>query len=68
MNIHLRFNESNIAHTTVTVFINNVNSGTLKMRTDEVGSFHQIVSHGCDNKIDAFLSSGKVYEEEAEVA
>ena len=62
MKIHLRFDDSNPAHTQMTVFINGANCGRLVMRTEEACSFHQILGIGCKHPIDKFVSDGKVAE------
>lgn len=59
MKIHLKANFANGIHTRFNVYVNGAYCGTLTMRDEEASSFHQIVSHGCCNLVDEFLSSGE---------
>lgn len=58
MNVHLRADSANGAHTTFTVFVNGAATGQLTMRDLEAASFHQIVASGCRNPVDSFVSTG----------
>ena len=58
MNIVLEYRSPNTEYCTVAVFLNGVNTGSLCLRQEEVGSFQQILFGGCVNGIDTFLSKG----------
>ena len=61
MKIHMRFNESNALHTSITLFLNGGNCGTLVVRTNEAASLHQVIARGCVKDVDEFLSTGKIH-------
>jgi hypothetical protein len=63
MKIHIRIEDSNAAHTRLTVFLNGANTGTLCMRTeDEVVPFLMLLrsdfSGGRKRAGDSYLESG----------
>jgi hypothetical protein len=59
MKITLDFRNPTPSHCEVAVFVNGAYSGTLTLRQDEVGSFHQIIEHGLGLlPIDEFSSTG----------
>lgn len=58
MKITLDFRNPTPSHCDVAVFINGTYSGTLIMRQDEIGSFHQIIDYGLSLATDEFLSTG----------
>lgn len=58
MRIVLDFRNPTPAHCDVAVFVNGALSGVLKLRQDEIGDFHQVVSHGLSLSTDQFMSTG----------
>ena len=64
MKIHIRFDDSNELHTIFTVFLNGGNCGQLTTRTDEAAYLHQIISNGCVDSVDEFVSTGEVWARE----
>ncbi len=58
MKITLEYRNPTPAHCDVAVFINGGLVGTLTLRQNEIASFNQIVSNGCSDGIDQFLSRG----------
>lgn len=61
MNIHIEFLTSDKHLTVFKIFTNDNPCGTLCMDTNDAGSFHQILAHGCAKGIDTFTSSGTVH-------
>jgi hypothetical protein len=65
MKITLDFRNPTPTHCDVAVFVNGAFTGVLKLRQDEVGSFHQVISNGLSLSSDEFLSTGNPnYERE----
>jgi hypothetical protein len=58
MKIVLDFRNPTSSHCDVAVFVNGAYTGTLKLRQDEIGEFHQIMSNGLSLPTDEFLSTG----------
>jgi len=67
MNIVLEYRNPNSEHCTVVVFLNGANAGSLCLRQEEVGSFQQILSGGCVDGIDTFLSRGHSLPQEDQI-
>ena len=67
MNIVLRADSANGAHTRFTVFMNGANCGQLCMTDPEAVAFYMIVQNGCHSKLDEFLGKGKWQPEEAKL-
>ena len=60
MKITLEYRNPSPSHCDVAVFINGALTGILTLRQDEIGSFDQIISHGCAKDIDYFLGRGNL--------
>ena len=59
MKITLDFRDPTSSHCDVAVFVNGALTGVLRMRQDEIGSFHQVIEHGMSLlSTDEFLSTG----------
>jgi hypothetical protein len=58
MRIKLDFRSPTPTHCKVAVFVNGAYTGTLVLRQDEIGSFHQVISNGLSLATDEFLSTG----------
>jgi hypothetical protein len=58
MKILLEFRNPTPAHCDVAVFINGACTGTLRLGQEDITNFHSIVSHGCLDGLDTFLSRG----------
>ena len=58
MKITLEYRNPTPVHCDVVVFINGTNTGTLRLRQEEIVSFQTIVDYGCCRGIDTFLSRG----------
>ena len=65
MKLHLRFDESNIAHTRATFFINGKNSGQLTIGDEDLLNFLLILRNGL-LPTDEYLETGHVYVREGE--
>ena len=61
MKIEIIFLKSDQTLTDFSIYVNNNHCGHLCMKTDEAGSFHQILAHGCAKKMDTFISSGTIH-------
>ena len=58
MTIIIEYRNPSLAHCDVTVFINHANTGTLRLRQEEIVSFQQILAGGCVRGLDTFLARG----------
>ena len=58
MEITLDYRNPTPAHCNVAIFINGALTGILQLRQEEIGSFEQIITHGCCGKIDTCKSRG----------